>query len=195
MISLARSYLKIGGRKAITESSSRFISQITVRARPGAPTQGLMNINGTVFRCALGRGGTTIFKREGDGATPVARMRLLRGYVRQGSFAYRSALPLKRISPTLGWCEVSDDRNYNRPVQIPYAASHERMMRDDELYDACIVLDWNIKPRIRGKGSAIFFHLARAGFQPTAGCVAVTKPVMRRLLPLLSSRTVLVVKR
>jgi L,D-peptidoglycan transpeptidase YkuD (ErfK/YbiS/YcfS/YnhG family) len=69
------------------------------------------------------------------------------------------------------------------------------MLRKDGLYDACIVLDWNIRPRRRGCGSAIFFHLARPGFTPTAGCVAVTRAVMARLLPLLSTRTVLVVQR
>src|ERR687897_745864 len=99
------------------------------------------------------------------------------------------------ISPTRGWCEVPNDRNYNRPVAIPYGASHERMLRDDRLYDACIVLDWNISPRRRGRGSAIFFHLARPGFTPTEGCVAVTLATMRRLLPKLSRQSVLRVMR
>ena len=78
---------------------------------------------------------------------------------------------------------------------MPYAASHETMRRGDELYDFCIVLDWNISPRRRGRGSAIFFHLARPGFTPTQGCVAVSKQVMQRLLPLLSRATVLEVRR
>ena len=69
------------------------------------------------------------------------------------------------------------------------------MLRADNLYDACIVLDWNIMPRRRGRGSAIFFHLARPGFTPTQGCVAVSHAVMARLLPRLSRRTVMVVKR
>ncbi|MCO5064390.1 MAG: L,D-transpeptidase family protein [Rhizobiaceae bacterium] len=169
--------------------------RIIVRARPGAPSQGILNVGGTAFPCALGRGGIRSLKREGDGATPLADMRLLRGYVRDGRFQYRSMLPLERISPTLGWCEVPGDRNYNRPVKMPYAASHERMMRDDHLYDACIVLDWNVRPRVRGRGSAIFFHLARPGFSPTEGCVAVSKQVMRRLLPLLGRQTILSVVR
>ncbi|MGE0281694.1 MAG: L,D-transpeptidase [Rhizobiaceae bacterium] len=171
------------------------LSQIIVRAKPGNQRKGLLLAGRTVFPCALGRGGISSNKREGDGATPLARMRLLSGYIRKGRFALRSSLPLATIAPTLGWCEVPDDRNYNRPVKMPYAASHERMLRDDDLYDACIVLDWNIRPRRRGRGSAIFFHLARPGFTPTAGCVAVTHPVMRRLLPLLSRQTVLTVKR
>lgn len=167
-----------------------------MRAKPGDPTKGLMQVGGLVFPCALGRGGITANKREGDGGTPLAAMRLLSGYFRRDQFvAGRSRLPMSPISADLGWCEVPDDRNYNRPVKIPYGASHERMKRDDALYDACLVLDWNIRPRLRGRGSAIFFHLARPGFTPTQGCIAVTARVMARLLPQLSRRTVLKVVR
>ncbi|MBS9721598.1 L,D-transpeptidase family protein [Tianweitania sp. BSSL-BM11] len=166
-----------------------------MRPRPGKPTQGLLVIDGIAFPCALGRGGITANKREGDGGTPLGSMRLLNGYIRERRFAHSSRLPLAPITADLGWCEVPDDRNYNRPVRIPYGASHERMKRDDTLYDACIVMDWNIRPRKRGRGSAIFFHLARPGFPPTEGCVAVTHQVMARLLPRLSRNTVLEVRR
>ncbi len=172
------------------------IANIVVRTRPGDRTKGLMNVDGIVFPCALGRGGVTAKKREGDGGTPLARMRILGGYHRRDHFAaHSSGLRLKPITPTLGWCEVPNDRNYNRPVRMPYAVSHEHMLRDDRLYDACLVLDWNIRPRLRGRGSAIFFHLARPGFTPTQGCVAVTARTMARLLPLLSNRTVMRVVR
>jgi L,D-peptidoglycan transpeptidase YkuD (ErfK/YbiS/YcfS/YnhG family) len=168
---------------------------LTVRQRPGRPSQGLINVGGTVFFCALGRGGISANKREGDGATPLARMRVLSGYFRRRHFPPVSRLSMLPIAGNLGWCEVPADRNYNRPVAIPYGACHETMLRPDGLYDACLVLDWNIRPRRRGRGSAIFFHLARPGLAPTAGCVAVTRAVMARLLPRLSAHTVLVVKR
>lgn len=190
-----RSYSKKSERNGAERKNRKPFTVLTVRARPGNPSQGLMNIDGAVFACALGRGGISANKREGDGGTPLASMRLLSGYFRRGRFEMRSALSLKAISPDLGWCEVPDDRNYNRPVAIPYGASHERMKRDDNLYDAVIVLDWNIRPRRRGRGSAIFFHLARPGFTPTQGCVAVTHAVMARLLPRLSRQTVLKVMR
>ena len=156
-----------------------------------------MLVAGTaVFPCALGRGGISSNKREGDGATPLGRMRLLSGYYRRDQIALgRTRLAMTPIGDTLGWCEVPADRNYNRPVRMPYAASHETMKRRDELYDYCLVLDWNITPRRRNRGSAIFFHLARPDFTPTQGCVAVTEKVMARLLPHLSTRTVLVVRR
>ncbi len=191
-----RSYSKKRQHKQLPAKFRAAPRLLTVRARPGVRTQGLLNIGaGVVFPCALGRGGITADKREGDGATPLGRMRLLAGYINGRSFGRGSRLPLASISPDLGWCEVPDDRNYNRPVKIPYAASHETMLRPDGLYDAVIVLDWNIRPRQRGRGSAIFFHLARPGFAPTAGCVAVTHAVMKRLLPRLSRRTVLAVLR
>ncbi|CCV10683.1 L,D-transpeptidase [Mesorhizobium sp. STM 4661] len=170
---------------------------LTVRARPGNASQGLLQAAGLVFPCALGRGGISAGKREGDGATPLASMRILSGYFRGDHFfdARKTRLAMAPIGPDLGWCEVPDDRNYNRPVKIPYGASHEHMRRADRLYDACLVLDWNIAPRRRGRGSAIFFHLAHAGFTPTQGCVAVTARAMARLLPLLSDRTVVKVVR
>ncbi|OQM77140.1 L,D-transpeptidase family protein [Manganibacter manganicus] len=170
---------------------------LTVHARPGKPQQGLLRAGKLVFPCALGRGGIVSAKREGDGGTPLATMRILSGYFRNDHFAgaRRTRLAMTTIGPDLGWCEVPDDRNYNRPVRIPYGASHERMRRDDRLYDVCLVLDWNIRPRLRGRGSAIFFHLARPGYTPTQGCVAVSERTMARLLPLLSARTMVKVVR
>ncbi len=180
----------------MSKKSRGGLASITVRRRPGHPSQGLLEADGTVFRCALGRGGISSRKREGDGATPLARMRILSGYFRSDHVSVRpTRLPMQPIDGSLGWCEVPDDRNYNRPVTIPYGASHETMRRDDGLYDVCLVLDWNIRPRRRGRGSAIFFHLARPGFTPTQGCVAVTAAVMKRLLPFITDRTVLTVKR
>lgn len=170
--------------------------RIVVRRRPGIASQGLLSWPGGVARCALGKGGVTAAKREGDGATPIGPMRLLHGYYRnRPGRRIRSALPLTRIMPQDGWCDAPGDRNYNRPVRLPYPASAERMMRDDRLYDLVIVLDCNTGPRKRGRGSAIFFHLARPGFAPTEGCVAVAPRVMARLLPFLDRSTVLEVRR
>lgn len=169
---------------------------LRVRARPGKPAEGLLRFGNTVFFCALGRGGIRAIKREGDGATPLARMRLLHGRFRPGRLATRrSGLALSPIRHDDGWCDAPGDRNYNRPVKLPYPASCEAMERGDRLYDCVIVLDHNIRPRRRGMGSAIFFHIAREGFKPTEGCVAVTPRVMARLLPHLTPETVLVVSR
>jgi L,D-peptidoglycan transpeptidase YkuD (ErfK/YbiS/YcfS/YnhG family) len=170
------------------------IRNINVRSRPGNRAEGLLNVERVVFRCALGKAGVSAFKREGDGATPLGRLRLLGGYTRNERHPLRrSGLVLIPIRADLGWCDAPADANYNRPVRLPFRASHEKILRGDRLYDVCIVLDWNIRPRRRNGGSAIFMHLARPGFRPTEGCIAVERRVMLRLLPYLSRHTVLTV--
>jgi len=171
-------------------------TKLVVRARPGHPTQGILQWAGMNFPCALGRGGIAALKREGDGATPLGRARLLYGFFRAGrAKALSSPLPFRRARAQDGWCDAPGDRNYNRQVRLPYDASCETLQRKDRLYDCVVVLDYNIRPRRHGRGSAIFFHIAREDFAPTEGCVAVAPQVMARLLPYLTSRTVLVVER
>lgn len=192
---MVRSYSKNRERNEAGRRRLR-AATIVVRARPGHPSQGLLCWGGRVFPCALGRGGISARKREGDGATPLARMRLISGYYRREKLLFRkSRLALRQIGPRDGWCDAPADRNYNRPVTLPYPASSEAMMRPDRLYDCCIVLDWNLSPRLRGGGSAIFFHIARPGYRPTEGCVAVSMRTMTLMLPYLSPNTVLVVSR
>ena len=175
---------------------SHGIGIIDVRAKPGHRTRGLLVAGNLVLQCALGKGGISAFKREGDGATPLSSMRLLYGY-RRGDAGHLplSRLPLRRVRKLDGWCDAPKDPNYNRPVNLPFKASHEKMWRNDDVYDVCIVMDWNIRPRRRGCGSAIFFHLARPGFTPTEGCIALKRADMARLLPHLTDRTVVRVLR
>jgi L,D-peptidoglycan transpeptidase YkuD (ErfK/YbiS/YcfS/YnhG family) len=81
-----------------------------------------------------------------------------------------------------GWCDAPGDRNYNRPVRHPYPASAERLWREDELYDVLVVLGHNQRPRLRGGGSAIFMHVARPGYLPTEGCIALERGHLLALL-------------
>ncbi len=172
------------------------LKMIDVRRKPGHRSRGQLIAGQMVLHCALGKGGITAFKREGDGGTPLARMRLLYGFKRPDKRVIApTGLNLHALRRTDGWCEVGDDRNYNRKVRIPYDASHETMWRKDDLYDVCIVMDWNIRPRRRSGGSAIFFHLARPGYTHTEGCIALNRRDMDRLLPFLSPETVIRVLR
>lgn len=171
---------------------------LVVRPRPSDRRQGILRLGPHALPCALGRGSTTPFKREGDGKTPIARLPVLFGFFRPGCAhdlaPLRGKLPMRRAGKRLGWCDASGDRNYNRPVRLPYPASHEEMRRADRLYDACLVLDWNFSVRRRGRGSAIFLHLARPGFAPTEGCVAVCRRTMRRILGHLARGSIVIVK-
>ncbi len=158
-------------------------SILRVRRAPGAPHRGTLAFAGHIFPCALGRAGIAGGKREGDGTTPVGALALVEVLYRADrSRPPRTRLPVRAIRTDDGWCDAPADRNYNRPVRLPYGASHEAMARADGLYDIVVVLDWNIRRRAKGRGSAIFLHIARPGFLPTEGCVAVTPAVMRFLL-------------
>src|SRR5690606_18279935 len=91
-------------------------------------------------------------------------------------------LPVRPLGPHMGWCDDPDHPRYNRLVPLPFSAGHERLWREDHLYDIVVVLDYNLRPVVRGRGSAVFFHLARPGYRPTEGCVAVSERDMRRIL-------------
>jgi L,D-peptidoglycan transpeptidase YkuD (ErfK/YbiS/YcfS/YnhG family) len=108
---------------------------------------------------------------------------------RVGSLA--TGLPVSRVRPEDGWCDAPEDRNYNRPVTLPYPESHERLWRDDHLYDVVVVLSHNERPRQRYRGSAVFIHIADPQRKPTAGCIAVSLSDMRKLLALCGPCTVL----
>jgi L,D-peptidoglycan transpeptidase YkuD (ErfK/YbiS/YcfS/YnhG family) len=173
--------------RAITNATIRYISVISL---PGNPRQGRLTAGNLRLRCALGKGGVTMTKREGDGATPIGSFALRRLWFRSGKGPYPpSSLPKQAIRRTDGWCDAPGHPCYNKPVLLPFAASHERMWRDDHLYDVVIEIGWNDRPAVPGRGSAIFFHLARPGYPPTEGCVAISAWDMRKLLPLVGPRT------
>jgi len=162
---------------------------------PGNRSRGWVSHGPLRFPCALGKGGVTRFKREGDGATPVGSLPIRRVWWRaEHGPRPRTLLPMRRSRPEDGWCDAPADRNYNRPVHLPYAASHETMQRADALYDLVVELGWNDTPVRKGRGSAIFMHVARPGFRPTEGCVALRPRDLRVLLGRISPRTRIVVK-
>lgn len=171
------------------------IRQLVVTRTPGGVNTGRLHAGDLVIPCALGRNGVTHFKREGDGKTPLGRFALTGGYWRRDRVRRPGALlPLRPIMPHMGWCDDVGDANYNRPLRLPARARHEELMRSDALYDIVITLDHNQRPRVRGHGSAIFFHLMRGAHDPTAGCVAISRAHMLRLLPRLARDCVMIIR-
>jgi len=165
---------------------------LMVRVSPRDRLKALVQFGPLTFQAALGRGGVTSFKREGDGGTPRARMAVLSGFRKGGMLTPdRAGLKLRRAGGRDGWCDAPGHGRYNRPVRLPFPASHETLLRNDVLYDFGFVLDWNIRSRRRGMGSAIFLHIARADYAPTEGCVALAEADLRRLLARCGSETIL----
>src|SRR4051812_950150 len=166
------------------------LAVIRVHRSPLDRRRGCLVAGPLVLPCALGRSGTTHDKREGDGATPVGRFRALQAFYRPDRLRRpKTRLIVSRIDGRDGWCDEPRDRNYNRPVRLPYPARHERMCREDELYDAVVDLAYNRGPIRKGRGSAIFLHCAKPGFPPTEGCIAVDPRAIARLLALIGPRT------
>ena len=147
------------------------------------------------LRCALGRSGARVRKRESDGATPIGTWRIESAYYRRDKIVRpRTILPMRPIRASDGWCDDPADRNYNRLVRLPYTGRHENLSRADDVYDIVLVLDHNRRPRRPNGGSAIFVHLARPGFMPTEGCIALAERDLRRLLILCRASTAITVR-
>jgi L,D-peptidoglycan transpeptidase YkuD (ErfK/YbiS/YcfS/YnhG family) len=141
----------------------------------------------TDMACALGRHGVTpeAEGREGDGKTPAGSYPLRRVFYRPDrEVPPLTDLPVEALAPDLGWCDDAASAHYNRLVRLPFGPSHEKMWREDALYDLVLVLGHNDDPVVPGLGSAIFLHVAREGYAPTHGCVALQAADVRRFLRL-----------
>lgn len=149
-------------------------------------TRGVLQVGQRSFPCAIGRSGIRASKREGDGASPIGRHALLDVLYRADQVPRpRTGLRVRPLRRSDGWCDGALDRNYNRPVRLPYAASHEELWRSDRLYDIVVVVDYNVKRRSRNLGSAIFMHVADPDYGPTAGCVALKLGHLQQVLAML----------
>ncbi len=146
------------------------------------------------IKVAIGRGGIKADKREGDGATPAGRYRLVRLWWRADRGPRpRTMLPARPITATDGWCEDPSDRRYNRPIRMSAPEAGDRLRRADALYDMIIEIDHNQRPRVAGRGSAVFIHVAREDMTPTAGCVSMPAATLRQLLSRLGPRTTITI--
>ncbi|WP_407177782.1 L,D-transpeptidase [Bradyrhizobium sp. STM 3562] len=172
----------------------RPLSFVSIRTAAGDPRRGWLTGGGLTIPVALGRGGIVANKREGDGGTPKGTFRPRRVWWRADrSPRPRSFLPVRPIRGDDAWCEDPTDRHYNRPLRLAPGHDGDRLTREDHLYDFIVEIDHNTRPRIAGRGSAVFLHLARDNFGPTAGCISMTRAAMLQLLRRLSPRTKIII--
>jgi len=166
------------------------LSWLRVRPRPGFRSQGWLSAGGKTLRVALGRSGMRALKREGDGGTPTGTFRPIRLWWRADRLPRpQTRLPVRPIGPNDAWCEDPADRRYNRAFKRSANEPGDRLRRDDALYDLIIEIDHNTRPRIAKFGSAVFIHVAREAFGPTAGCVALRRNELLHLLGRISQNT------
>jgi L,D-peptidoglycan transpeptidase YkuD (ErfK/YbiS/YcfS/YnhG family) len=169
-------------------------STIRVCASAGNPRRGWLTAANLTIPVALGRGGIRANKREGDGGTPRGIFHPRQLWWRADRHVRpKSLLPVRPIRPEDAWCEDPADRHYNQAIRLGRGEAGDRLRREDHLYDFIVEIDHNTSPRIAGRGSAVFLHLARANFSPTAGCVSMTHSDMLRLLRRLGPQTRIVI--
>ncbi|PIW28057.1 MAG: hypothetical protein COW30_08655 [Rhodospirillales bacterium CG15_BIG_FIL_POST_REV_8_21_14_020_66_15] len=169
--------------------------EIIVEPSPGTPARGTLTWGRRRVLCALGRAGVAADKREGDGATPVGRFPLRRLFYRADRRPRpATALPATAITANLGWCDDPQSPAYNRLVRLPCPWRHETLARDDGLYDLMVALGHNDAPPVPDAGSAVFLHLAKDGYAPTEGCVALAEADLLDLLKAAGTGDVLTVR-
>src|SRR3954465_5204275 len=152
-------------------SGDRPLSSIRIRAAAGDPRRGWLTVGGQAIPVALGRGGIRANKREGDGGTPKGTFRPRQLWGRPARPPRpRTFLPVRAIGPEDAWCEDPRSRHYNQPVRLGRDRGGDRLQRNAHLYDFIVEIDHNTAPRIAGRGSAVFLHLARENIGATAGC-------------------------
>lgn len=157
-----------------------------------AYAEGFLVLNSDRVRCALGKGGviSAADKREGDLRSPLGLWPVRYVWYRPDRLPVpQTVLPVKALSPDDGWCDDVDSDLYNLPVKLPFGKSHEKLWRDDHVYDLIVVLGHNDDPPVKGLGSAIFLHLAREDYSGTEGCVALSLEHLRELLKTADAET------
>ncbi|NWH08175.1 MAG: L,D-transpeptidase family protein [Alphaproteobacteria bacterium] len=163
--------------------------------RPDGQDRATLSIGGLTTRCSVGKGGIGIKLREGDGITPIGTWALREVIYRPDRVPRpETRLPVRAMAPNDGWCEAPDDPDYNRLVRLPHRAPCDAMWREDHLYDVVCVIGYNDAPVVPGKGSAIFLHLCRTDYGPTAGCVGVPIEELAQILALCDSHSTITIK-
>ena len=146
------------------------------------------------FRCALGKAGIQKKKEEGDNITPKGNYNIIKIYYRSDRLKkISSKFKLTKITKNMGWCDDPKSRKYNQLINIPTKYSHETLYRRDNIYDLILVLNYNMKPTIKNKGSAIFIHVAKNNYNKTAGCIALKKADLIYLIKKIKKNTKVII--
>ena len=142
------------------------------------------------FRCALGKAGVKRKKIEGDNITPIGTFRINNIYYRRDHIKkIFSKFKLIEIKKNMGWCNDPKSKQYNQLIRLPDKYKHEKLYRKDNIYDLILVLNYNTRPILKNKGSAIFIHVATKNYKKTAGCIALKKKHLINLVEKINKKT------
>ena len=128
------------------------------------------------LRCSLGKAGIKKKIKEGDKITPRGVFKIIKLYYRADKIGkIKTQIRKIKIKKKIGWCDDPRSVFYNKQIKLPNKFSHEKLYRNDNLYDLILVLNYNMNPIVKNKGSAIFIHVAKNNYQPTHGCIGLKK--------------------
>jgi L,D-peptidoglycan transpeptidase YkuD (ErfK/YbiS/YcfS/YnhG family) len=151
---------------------------------------GYLKYKNLEFRCALGKDGIRKKTKEGDNITPVGIFKITTIYYRHDKIKkIKTSIKKIKIKKNMGWCDDPGSNFYNQQIKLPSEFSYEKLYRNDSVYDILAVLNYNVNPVRKNKGSAIFIHVAKNNYEPTAGCVAVKKADLIKLLQKVKKNT------
>ena len=146
------------------------------------------------IKCALGKRGITSKKKEGDGKTPIGTYKLNSIFYRKDRISkIKTTLKKIVIKKNMGWCDDVTSKHYNKMIRFPFNQSAEKLWLENNIYDVIIVINYNLKPVIKNKGSAIFLHIAKRNFLQTEGCIAITKKNIILLASKINNNTKIIV--
>ena len=155
----------------------------------------LLLYKGYKLKCSIGKMGTTNSKKEGDLSTPKGLFKLGILYYRKDRIKLiKCKIKKKVIKKSMGWCNDTRSKKYNREISFPFRYKSEKLYRSDKVYDIFINIKYNYSPTYKGKGSAIFLHLENKNYQATKGCIAIQKKDFLKILPLVNNNTKILIK-
>ena len=142
------------------------------------------------IKCAVGKRGITVNKREGDDKTPAGLFKFKSIFYRKDRIP-RIRINLRKfiIKKNMGWCDDIDSKFYNKLIKFPFNFGAEKLWLKENVYDVVIIINYNLKPIIINKGSAIFIHIAKKNYEPTKGCIAVSKKDILELISKINKKT------
>jgi len=151
---------------------------------------GYLKYKNLKFRCALGKGGVKKKIIEGDNITPKGIFKIIKIYYRPDKIRKIKTLIKKiKIKKNMGWCDDPNSDFYNKQIKLPTKLSHEKLYRNDNLYDLIAVLNYNTNPIIKNKGSAIFMHIGKDSYKKTKGCIALKKEHLIKIISKIKKNT------
>jgi L,D-peptidoglycan transpeptidase YkuD (ErfK/YbiS/YcfS/YnhG family) len=141
-----------------------------------------LKYNKLKVKCAIGKKGIGYKRKEGDLMTPLGEFNIKYILYRKDRVKVSTKLKKKFIKKNMGWCDDPKSRHYNKLVKLPFSYSHEKLFKKENIYDIILVLNYNMNPIKKRKGSAIFIHVAKNNFKKTKGCVAINKISLIKLI-------------